>query len=72
MPGSVTFGPESGVDCKYEGRFMKEALGPKAKLKEEEWTAMLLECAAPEVAWDGEWFADTARWRLTRATRRQF
>jgi truncated hemoglobin YjbI len=34
-------GPESGADCKYEGRIMKEALGPKAKLKEEEWTAML-------------------------------
>lgn len=36
-------GPESGAECKYEGRFMKEALGAKAKLKEEEWTAMLLD-----------------------------
>lgn len=36
-------GPEAGADCKYEGRFMKEALGPKNKLKEEEWTAMLLD-----------------------------
>ncbi len=36
-------GPESGADCKYEGRFMKEALGVKARLKEEEWTAMLLD-----------------------------
>lgn len=36
-------GPEAGADCKYEGRFMREALGPKAKLKEEEWTAMLLD-----------------------------
>lgn len=36
-------GPEGGADCKYEGRFMKEALGPKGKLKEEEWTAMLLD-----------------------------
>jgi truncated hemoglobin YjbI len=36
-------GPESGADCKYEGRFMKEALGAKSKLKEEEWTAMLLD-----------------------------
>jgi truncated hemoglobin YjbI len=36
-------GPEAGAECKYEGRFMKEALGPKAKLKEEEWTAMLLD-----------------------------
>jgi truncated hemoglobin YjbI len=36
-------GPESGADCKYEGRFMKEALGAKNKLKEEEWTAMLLD-----------------------------
>lgn len=34
-------GPESGADCKHEGRFMKEVLGAKAKLKEEEWTAML-------------------------------
>ena len=36
-------GPESGAECKYDGRFMKEALGPKSKLKEEEWTAMLLD-----------------------------
>lgn len=36
-------GPEGGADCKYEGRFMREALGPKGKLKEEEWTAMLLD-----------------------------
>lgn len=36
-------GPESGAECKYEGRFMKEALGAKGKLKEEEWTAMLLD-----------------------------
>ncbi len=36
-------GPEDGADCKYEGRFMKEALGAKGKLKEEEWTAMLLD-----------------------------
>lgn len=36
-------GPEAGADCKYEGRFMKEALGAKGKLKEEEWTAMLLD-----------------------------
>jgi truncated hemoglobin YjbI len=36
-------GPEAGADCKYEGRFMKEVLGPKAKLKEEEWTSMLLD-----------------------------
>ena len=36
-------GPEAGADCKYEGRFMKEAVGPKGKLKEEEWTAMLLD-----------------------------
>jgi truncated hemoglobin YjbI len=36
-------GPESGADCKYEGRFMKEALGAKGKLKEEEWNAMLLD-----------------------------
>ena len=36
-------GPEAGADCKYEGRFMKEALGAKTKLKEEEWTAMLLD-----------------------------
>jgi truncated hemoglobin YjbI len=36
-------GPEAGADCKYEGRFMREALGAKGKLKEEEWTAMLLD-----------------------------
>ena len=36
-------GPEDGADCKYEGRFMREALGAKGKLKEEEWTAMLLD-----------------------------
>jgi truncated hemoglobin YjbI len=36
-------GPEAGAECKYEGRFMKEALGAKGKLKEEEWTAMLLD-----------------------------
>ncbi|MBX3226894.1 MAG: group 1 truncated hemoglobin [Labilithrix sp.] len=36
-------GPDAGADCKYEGRFMKELLGPKNKLKEEEWNAMLLE-----------------------------
>jgi truncated hemoglobin YjbI len=34
-------GAEEGADCKYEGRFMKELLGPKSKLKEEEWQAML-------------------------------
>ncbi|HVH41814.1 MAG TPA: group 1 truncated hemoglobin [Labilithrix sp.] len=36
-------GPEAGADCKYEGRFLREALGAKGKLKEEEWTAMLLD-----------------------------
>ncbi len=36
-------GPESGADCKYEGRFMREALGAKGKLKEEEWSAMLVD-----------------------------
>lgn len=36
-------GPEEGAECKYEGRFMREALGAKNKLKEEEWTAMLLD-----------------------------
>jgi truncated hemoglobin YjbI len=36
-------GPEAGADCKYEGRFMKEALGAKGKLKEEEWNAMMLD-----------------------------
>ncbi|MBX3207588.1 MAG: group 1 truncated hemoglobin [Labilithrix sp.] len=36
-------GPEAGAECKYEGRFMREALGAKSKLKEEEWTAMLLD-----------------------------
>jgi hemoglobin len=35
-------GPESGAECKYEGRFMKEILGTKAKLKEEEWQALLV------------------------------
>jgi len=39
-------GPENGADCKYEGRFMKEALGAKAKLKEEEWLAMLTDLRA--------------------------
>src|SRR5882757_11109883 len=34
-------GPEAGADCKYEGRFMKEVLGPKTKIKEEEWNAIL-------------------------------
>jgi hemoglobin len=36
-------GPENGADCKFEGRFMKEALGTKAKLKEDEWQAMLID-----------------------------
>jgi truncated hemoglobin YjbI len=36
-------GADAGADCKYEGRFMKEALGPKSKLKEEEWQAMLVD-----------------------------
>jgi truncated hemoglobin YjbI len=36
-------GPEAGAECTYEGRFMKELLGAKSKLKEEEWTAMLLD-----------------------------
>jgi hemoglobin len=36
-------GPEEGAECKAEGRFMKEILGPKAKLKDEEWNAMLLD-----------------------------
>lgn len=36
-------GPEDGSECAYEGRFMKEALGAKGKLKEDEWTAMLLD-----------------------------
>lgn len=36
-------GPDEGAACAYEGRFMKEALGAKGKLKEEEWTAMLLD-----------------------------
>jgi truncated hemoglobin YjbI len=36
-------GPEAGADCKYEGRFMKEILGTKSKLKEEEWQAMLVD-----------------------------
>lgn len=39
-------GPENGADCKYDGRFMKEALGPKARLKEEEWQAMLVDLRA--------------------------
>jgi len=34
-------GPEAGADCKYEGRFMKDVLGPKTKIKEEEWNAIL-------------------------------
>jgi truncated hemoglobin YjbI len=34
-------GADAGADCKYEGRFMKEALGPKSKLKEDEWQAVL-------------------------------
>jgi truncated hemoglobin YjbI len=36
-----TGGPEAGADCKYEGRFMKDILGPKTKIKEEEWNAIL-------------------------------
>jgi truncated hemoglobin YjbI len=36
-----TGGPEAGADCKYEGRFMKDVLGPKTKIKEEEWNAVL-------------------------------
>ena len=36
-------GAEAGADCKYEGRFMKEALGAKTKIKEEEWNAILLD-----------------------------
>lgn len=32
-----------GTDCKYEGRFMKEVLGAKSKLKEEEWMAVLVD-----------------------------
>lgn len=36
-------GPEAGADCKHDGRFMKEALGVKSRLKEEEWTTMLLD-----------------------------
>ncbi|MFO0740891.1 MAG: group 1 truncated hemoglobin [Labilithrix sp.] len=36
-----TGGPEAGADCKYEGRFMKDVLGPKTKIKEEEWNAIL-------------------------------
>ena len=39
-------GPENGADCKYEGRFMKEALGPKNKMKEDEWQAMLVDLRA--------------------------
>jgi truncated hemoglobin YjbI len=36
-------GPEAGAECTYEGRFMKELLGAKSKLKEDEWNAMLLD-----------------------------
>ncbi len=36
-------GTASGVDCTYEGRFMKEALGAKGRFKEEEWTALMLD-----------------------------
>ena len=36
-----TGGPEAGADCKYEGRFMKDVLGAKTKIKEEEWNAIL-------------------------------
>ncbi len=36
-------GTEAGAECKYEGRFMREALGTKTKLKEEEWNAMMLD-----------------------------
>ena len=36
-------GADAGADCKYEGRFMKEALGAKSRLKEEEWQAMLVD-----------------------------
>lgn len=36
-------GPEAGAECSYEGRFMREALGAKGKLKEEEWAAMLID-----------------------------
>lgn len=39
-------GPDSGADCKYEGRFMKEILGAKTKLKEEEWMAVLIDLRA--------------------------
>lgn len=39
-------GPENGADCKYEGRFMKEALGTKTKMKEDEWQAMLVDLRA--------------------------
>ena len=35
-------GPDDGAACAYEGRFMKEVLGAKARLKEEEWQAMLV------------------------------
>ena len=38
-----TGGPDAGAECAYEGRFMREALGAKGKLKEEEWTAILLD-----------------------------
>ena len=34
-------GPEAGADCKYDGRFMKVALGAKTKIKEEQWVAMI-------------------------------
>jgi truncated hemoglobin YjbI len=36
-------GTEAGADCAYEGRFMKELLGPKGRFKEEEWTALMLD-----------------------------
>lgn len=39
----ATGGPDAGADCKYDGRFMKEALGAKTKIKEEEWNAMMLD-----------------------------
>jgi truncated hemoglobin YjbI len=39
-------GPESGADCKFEGRLMKEVLGAKGKLKEDEWLAMLIDLRA--------------------------
>jgi truncated hemoglobin YjbI len=36
-------GTEAGADCTYEGRFMKEVLGPKGRFKEEEWSALTLD-----------------------------